>query len=120
MRVMSGIFVLLAVLLALVEFDVIVEILGISWGAIGSFFLGPFVWGLFSKKVNRYGAISSALIGLGTCLTLYFMGLSVEAGTKVPWYFSSPGAGTIGMLVSLIVNPVFSYFLGIGSFKSET
>jgi SSS family solute:Na+ symporter/sodium/proline symporter len=110
MRIMSGIFVLLAVLLALVEFDVIVEILGISWGAIGSFFLGPFVWGLFTKKVTRFGAISSALIGLGTCLVLYFMGLGAEAGTRVPWYFSSPGAGTIGMLVSLFVNPLFSYF----------
>ncbi len=110
MRIMSGVFVLLAVLLAMVEFDVIVEILGISWGAIGSFFLGPFVWGLFSKKVTKYGAITSALLGLGTCLVLYFLGLGVEVGARVPWYFSSPGAGTIGMLVSLFVNPVFSYF----------
>lgn len=108
MRVMSGIFVLLAVLLALVEFDVIVEILGISWGAIGAFFLGPFVWGLFWKKANRYGAIASALIGLGICLGLYFMGVGAGAGVKIPWYFSSPGAGTIGMLVSLAVNPIVS------------
>lgn len=108
MRVMSGIFVLLAVLLALVEFDVIVEILGISWGAIGAFFLGPFVWGLFWKKANRYGAIASALIGLGVCLGLYFMGVGAGAGAKIPWYFSSPGAGTIGMLVSLAINPVVS------------
>ncbi len=108
MRVMSGVFVLLAVLLALVEFDVIVEILGISWGAIGAFFLGPFVWGLFSKKVNRNGAVASALLGLGTCLVLYFMGVGVETGVRVPWYFTSPGAGTIGMLVSLFVNPIVS------------
>jgi Na+/pantothenate symporter len=113
MRVMSGVFVLLAVLLALVEFDVIVEILGISWGAIGAFFLGPFVWGLFSKKASRVGAISSALLGLGTCLTLYFLGVGVEAGTRIPWYFSSPGAGTIGMLVSLFVNPVVSFLPNI-------
>ncbi len=96
MRYMSVFFVVLAVLLAYVELDVIVEILGISWGAIGSFFLGPFVWGLFSKKVNRFGAISSALIGLAVCLILYFIGMS------------SPEAGTIGMITSLAINPLFS------------
>lgn len=108
MRILSGVFVILAVLLALVEFDVIVEILGISWGAIGSFFLGPFIWGLFNKRVNRFGAISSALLGLAACLALYFAGL--KAAQPTPWYFTSPGAGSIGMLVSLFVNPVFSMF----------
>jgi|AntAceMinimDraft_16_1070373.scaffolds.fasta_scaffold03671_5 SSS family solute:Na+ symporter/sodium/proline symporter len=107
MRIMSGVFVIFAVLLAYIKFDVIVEILGISWGAIGSFFLGPFVWGLLSKRVNRFGSISSALLGLGVCLTLYFLGLYINIHPK-PWYYTSPGAGTIGMIVSLVVNPVFS------------
>ncbi len=96
MRIMSGVFVLLAVLLALLEFDVIIEILGVSWGAIGSFFLGPFIWGLFSKKVTRTAAVASALLGLGVCLLLYFGGMN------------SPAAGTIGMMVSLLVPPILS------------
>jgi len=108
MRIMSGVFVLLAVLLALVEFDVIVEILGISWGAIGAFFLGPFIWGLFSKRVNRIGAIVSSLLALAVCVFLYFAGLKAEA--PVPWYLTSPGAGTIGMAVSLLTTPLFSLF----------
>jgi len=98
MRVMSAVFVLTAVVFAAIEVDVIVEILGISWGAIGSFFLGPFVWGLFSKRVNRFGAYSSGIIGLATCMILYLTGMS------------SPEAGTIGMITSLIVNPIFSIF----------
>jgi SSS family solute:Na+ symporter len=109
MRVMSGVFIFLAVALAYAEIDVIVEILGISWGAIGSFFLGPFVWGLFSKKVNKVGAYSSGLIGLAICLVLYFVGNNVEISPK-PWYFTSPGAGTIGMIASLVICPVFSLF----------
>lgn len=96
MRFMSTFFVLISVILAWMNFDSIVAILGISWGAIGSFFLGPFVWGLLNKKVNRFGALSSAILGLGTCLILYFTG--------VP----SPQAGTIGMITSLVVNPLFS------------
>ncbi len=96
MRFMSGFFVFLSVLLAYMNIDTIVVILGISWGAIGSFFLGPFVWGLFTKWTNRFGALSSGILGLSACLILYFSGLP------------SPQAGTIGMFVSLIINPVFS------------
>ena len=96
MRVMSAVFILLAVLLAFLNIDSIVAILGVSWGAIGSFFLGPFVWGLISRRVNRAGAMSSAFGGLAVCLFLYFSGMP------------SPQAGTIGMLVSLAVNPVVS------------
>jgi solute:Na+ symporter, SSS family len=98
MRAMSAVFVLLAVLFAAVELDVIVEILGISWGAMGAFFLGPFVWGLFSKRANRLGAFVSGLGGLTLCLVLYFTGMS------------SPEAGTIGMLASLVLTPLFSLF----------
>ena len=118
MRIMSAVFIVLAVLLALVQFDVIVEILGISWGAIGSFFLGPFIWGLFCKRVNKLGAISSAIIGLGTCLTLYFIGHGIPKGEVVAWYFTAPGAGTVGMFVSLLVNPLFSSFCCKGSCRN--
>ena len=110
MRVMSAVFVLLAVLLALVKFDVIVEILGISWGAIGAFFLGPFIWGLLSKRVNRFGGLSSAFIALSICLVLYFSGLNVETGQALPWYLSSPGAGAIAMISSLVLTPLLSLF----------
>jgi len=96
MRLMSGLFVVIAVALAMAEIDVIVEILGISWGAIGAAFLGPFIWGLFWKKATMTGAWSSSILGLGTCLGLYFYGMS------------SPEAGTIGMGVSLLLNPVVS------------
>jgi len=99
MRVMSAVFVLFAVLFAAVKLDVIVEILGISWGALGAFFLGPFVWGLLSKKVNKTGAFISGIGGLAVCLTLYFIGMS------------SPEAGTIGMITSLCLNPIASFFV---------
>ncbi len=96
MRYTSFFFILLSVLLAYLKPSTIVAILAVSWGAIGSVFLGPFIWGLFSKKVNKFGAISSSVLGLTTCLVLYISG------------YSSPEAGTIGMMVSIIVNPVFS------------
>jgi solute:Na+ symporter, SSS family len=99
MRVFSAFFILLSVIFAYFRPATIVAILGISWGAIGSVFLGPFIWGLFSRRVHRTGAIASSVLGLGTCITLYLTGSP------------SPEAGTIGMFVSLAVNPVVSFLV---------
>jgi SSS family solute:Na+ symporter len=96
MRTTSAVFILLSVVLAYLRPATIVAILSVSWGAIGSFFLGPFVWGLISKKVTRFGAIASALLGLGTCLVLSFSGIAPAE------------AGTIGMIVSFVLNPLAS------------
>ncbi len=101
MRFMSTFFVAISVLLAYLNLDSIVAILGISWGAIGSFFLGPFVWGLFSNHVNRFGALASGTGGLAVCLILYFAGMP------------SPQAGTVGMISSLLINPVFSFLASV-------
>jgi SSS family solute:Na+ symporter/sodium/proline symporter len=94
MRIGSGFFVILSVILAYFKPATIVSILSISWGAMGAAFLGPFVWGLVSPRMTKAGAIISSVGGLGTCLTLY--------ATGTP----PPQAGTIGMLVSLSLNPL--------------
>jgi len=100
MRISSALIVLLSVIMAYIKPDTIVAILGISWGAIGSVFLGPFIWGLFTDWTNKAGAVSSSVLGLTVCLVLYFTGSS------------SPEAGTIGMIVSLVLNPVVSLLTG--------
>jgi SSS family solute:Na+ symporter len=96
MRILSAVFVLLSVILAYFRPATIVAILSISWGAIGSFFLGPFVWGLISRKATKVGALGSAVLGLGTCLVLAFTGTGPAE------------AGTIGMIVSFVTTPLLS------------
>jgi len=96
MRVTSAVFVLLSVVLAYLRPATIVAILSVSWGAIGSFFLGPFVWGLVSKKVTKFGALASGLLGLGTCVGLSITGMAPAE------------SGTIGMFVSFAANPLLS------------
>lgn len=97
MRIMSIVFISLSVFLAYLEPNTIVSILGISWGALGSFFLGPFIWGLFNTRVRSISAYVSGLGGLGLCLGLYFGGMS------------SPEAGTIGMMASLILPAIVDF-----------
>jgi SSS family solute:Na+ symporter len=96
MRIVSAVFVLFSVVLAYLRPATIVAILSVSWGAIGSFFLGPFVWGLISRKATKLGAIGSAILGSGTCLGLSITGMAPAE------------AGTIGMLVSFATTPLIS------------
>jgi len=56
---------------------------------------------IFSKSCNTLGAISSSVIGLSVTIILYIMGMP------------SPSAGTIGMITSLAINPIFSYIWGM-------
>jgi SSS family solute:Na+ symporter len=98
MRWLSAFFIVLSVIFAYFRPATIVSILGISWGAIGAVFLGPFVWGLFSKGANRFGAIASSVLALAVCMAMYLGGRP------------SPEAGTVGMMVSFVTTPLFSLF----------
>jgi len=100
MRVLSGFFIILSVVLALLRPAVIVTILSISWGAIAAIFLGPFIWGILTKRASALGAIISSIAGLATCMTLYFVW-----GAK-----AAPQAGTTGMIVSLLLGLILVPF----------
>jgi len=99
-RIGSVFFIFLSMMLAFLKPAVIVTILSISWGAIASVFLGPFIWGIFNKKVTRLGAIAGSVGGLGICLILF-----IVWGAKMV-----PQAGSVGMIASLALVPVFSLF----------
>lgn len=103
-RLSSGFFIVLSIILAWTKPDVIVTILSISWGAIASVFLGPFIWGILTGRMGRAGAITASLCGLGTCLVLFF----TQEASRIPQ------SASLGMIVSLVV-PVF--FLPFGRKK---
>ena len=98
-RISSGFFILLSMILAWQQPGVIVTILSVSWGAIASVFLGPFLWGLLRKSTRKAEAITSSIAGLGTCMVLFF----VWGPSRVPQ------AASAGMIVSLVV-PAVSLF----------
>jgi len=95
-RLASGFFIILSMILAWLKPAVIVTILSISWGAIASVFLGPFIWGLFSKMVSKGSAIAASVLGLTVCIALSFIW-----GKRM-----IPQAASVGMIVSLVI-PAF-------------
>ena len=117
-RVLCLVFVAVSAVLAIVEVDAIVSMMSLSWGAVAGCFVGPYVYGLYSRKANKAGAYASMI----TCLVLTFsliIGLGyyvLRAAGGDPSFGEafkagigkSPFIGVVTMAASMVVTPVFS------------
>ncbi|HVM60036.1 MAG TPA: sodium:solute symporter family protein [Verrucomicrobiae bacterium] len=98
MRVLCAVFVLLSLSIALKQFDVIVNLMVIAWGALSGAFLAPYVYGLFWRRATKAGAYASLLCGIGIAVGLFL-------------YWGKPFipvAGAIAMVAPLLVMPIVS------------
>jgi SSS family solute:Na+ symporter/sodium/proline symporter len=59
-------FVALSYLFATLQIAIIVSIMSFSWGVVSGSFIGPYVLGLYCKRVTRQGAWAGMLGGFGT------------------------------------------------------
>jgi SSS family transporter len=100
MRILCAVFVALSLLIAVSQFDVIVNLMVIAWGALSGAFLAPYLYGLFWKRTTKAGAYAGMICGVGTAVGLFFF-----------WGKPSiPVAGAIAMIVPLIIVPLVSLF----------
>ncbi len=121
MRILCAVFILISVVLAILnrEFKItaIAYLMSLSWGTLAGCFFGPFVLGLYSKKLTKAGAITSVISGLvlTIVLTVVFGILKVGTGASIgdilkAGVASSPLTGVICMVFSVIVTTVVSLF----------
>lgn len=115
MRVLCLVFVAVSALLAIAQIDAIVTMMSLSWGLLAGCFIGPYVLGLYSKKINKMGAYSSIIATLTITITLIIVlgivttpdgtsfGNILKAGIK-----RSPFIGVVCMATSFIVTPIVS------------
>ena len=105
-RVLCLAFVACSFIFATQNIPIIVSLMSFSWGIVSGCFIGPYLWGLFSKKITRIGAFAGILSGLLTvggatlCISLT-SGFSAAAA-------KSPEMGVCAMAVSMVVVPVVS------------
>lgn len=104
MRVMSIVFVLVSYLVAVIP-TAIVTLMAFSWGAVSGSFIGPYIWGIYSKKITRIGAYSGMLSGLGTVLGGAAIALFSTPATATSW---APRLAVLAMAVSFAVTPLVS------------
>ena len=125
MRIMCFFFVVLSVIIALLnkKFNItaIAYLMSLSWGTLSGCFFGPFVLGLYNKKITKAGAMSSIVGGLvfTVVFTVVFgaiqcggfglgLGEVLKAGVAL-----SPLTGVLCMIFSCLIT------LGVSAFTKK-
>ena len=95
----------------------VASVVALAFGLAASSFFPAIVMGIFSKRMNREGAIAGMVSGLA--ITCYYIARfklgwigSPESSTSNDWWWgiSPEGFGTIGMMVNFLVAMVISRF----------
>ena len=101
-------FVACSFIFATQNIPIIVSLMSFSWGIVSGCFIGPYIWGLFSKKITKVGAFAGMIAGFctvaGATLVITLTSDFSAAAAK------SPEMGVCAMAVSMIVVPLVSAF----------
>lgn len=107
-RALCLIFVALSYIFATMNISIIVNIMSFSWGIVSGCFIGPYVWGIYSKKTTKAGAWAGMIAGLlvvGISTLTISLTSDFAAAAK-----RAPEMGVAAMAVSLVIVPVVSAF----------
>jgi len=87
----------------------IAQLMGISWGALAGAFLGPFIWGLYSRRISKAAVWASFVCGVGLTTANMFVG-----------FIESPvNCGALAMALSLAIVPLVSAFTSAVPFELD-
>ena len=99
-------FIACSFIFATQNIPVIVNLMSFSWGIVSGSFIGPYIWGLFSKKITKVGALAGVVSGFLT-VAVSTLVISLTSSFSVA-ASKSPEMGVAAMAVSFIVVPVVS------------
>ena len=107
-RLLCLAFVACSFIFATQNIPIIVSLMSFSWGIVSGCFIGPYIWGLFSKKITKIGAYSGIFSGL-LVVGISTLVISLNSGFHVA-ASKSPEMGVAAMAVSLVIVPLVSAF----------
>lgn len=103
LRILIVVFILLSVVLAQQQWQLIVNLMALSWGVVAGCFLGPFVWGLTWRRV------SAAAVWANIAFSLAFMGgLGYHYASDKATAGYVPVLAALTVLASLFITPLVS------------
>ena len=92
----------------------VAQVVAFAFGLAAATLFPALLLGIFTKSINKEGAVSGMLIGLIFTLgyIVYFKFLNPEMNTSSKWLWgiSPEGIGTIGMLINVFVSIMVSKF----------
>ena len=96
------------------------QVVAFAFGLAASSFFPVIILGIFSKRMNREGAITGMIVGIvfTASYIIYFKFINPAANTPENWWFnfsgkggvSPEGIGTFGMILNFVVAFTISAF----------
>ncbi len=116
-RLLCLLFVALSYLFATKNITIIVNIMSFSWGIVSGCFIGPYIWGIYSKGTTKAGAWAGMICGFLTIAvtTVVLTAIAANGGAGFTDAFKAasqkaPEMGVAAMAVSLVAVPLVSAF----------
>ena len=94
--------------------DFVAATVALAFGLAAASFFPSIILGIFSKRMNKEGAISGMIVGI-LLMLFYMLKFKFDyfgGGTKEDWWFgiSPEGFGTVAMIVNFVVSIIISRF----------
>ena len=113
-RVSAGFAVAVAGYLGVNPPGFVAEVVAFAFGLAAASFFPAIIMGIFSKRMNREGAILGMIAGITftAAYIVYFKFIDPSANTAEHWWFgiSPEGIGTVGMILNFAVAATVSRF----------
>ena len=112
-RVSAGLAVAVAGYLGINPPGFVAEVVAFAFGLAAASFFPAIILGIFSKRMNRNGAVLGMISGITFTAgyIIYFKFINPSFNTEDHWWFgiSPEGIGTLGMILNLMVATTVSY-----------
>ena len=106
-RIASAVAICIAGYLGINPPGFVAQVVAFAFGLAASSFFPAIIMGIFSKRMNKEGAIAGMLCGITftAAYIIYFKFINPAANTPENWWFgiSPEGIGTLGMLLNFAV-----------------
>ncbi len=113
-RVSAGLAVGVAGYLGVNPPGFVAEVVAFAFGLAAASFFPAILMGIFSKRMNREGAVLGMIAGITftAAYIVYFKFINPDANTAEYWWFgvSPEGIGTVGMILNFAVALTVSRF----------
>ncbi|MDF1644674.1 MAG: cation acetate symporter [Pseudomonadales bacterium] len=111
-RIAAGIAIVIAGYFGINPPGFVAQVVAFAFGLAAASFFPVMVLGIFWKRMNKYGAISGMITGIGftAAYIIFFKFVSPELNSAEHWLLgiSPEGIGTLGMLINIVVSVVIT------------
>jgi cation/acetate symporter len=113
-RTAAGVAVVIAGYLGINPPGFVAEVVAFAFGLAASSFFPVIIMGIFSKRMNRYGAVAGMITGITftAAYIVWFKFIDPGANTAANWWLgiSPEGIGAVGMLLNFVTATIVSHF----------